>query len=287
MRKLGAHVSIGGGVWRALRRGEELGCDTIQIFTKNARSWRSRPLKDEEIEAFRKAKIETGIGPVVAHDTYLINLASPREELYNRSIEALWQELQRAEALGIPWMVIHPGAHMGSGEEEGLYRIARALNLIHQRGQLRVQILLETTAGQESSLGCNFEHLARILEMLEEDHRIGVCLDTCHLFAAGYDLSTEEGYQRTMEEFDRLVGLERVKAIHLNDSKAPRGSRVDRHEHIGHGQLGLEAFRSILRDERFRDLPFLIETPKGQTPTGEDWDRVNLRVLRSLAQGEA
>lgn len=276
-------MSIGGGIWRALERGKALGCDTIQIFTKNARSWRAKPLKGEEIEEFLKVKETTGIDPVVAHDTYLINLASPKEEVYSKSIEALWEELERASALRVPYLVMHPGAHLGSGEEEGLYRIARAINLIHQRGpDLGVMVLLETTAGQESSLGWSFEQLARVIEMLEEDHRVGICFDTCHAFAAGYDLSSEEGYRRTFEELDEVLGLERLKVIHLNDSKAPCGSRIDRHEHIGRGEIGLEAFERLLNDERFATLPFIIETPKGQTPEGEDWDRVNLSTLRSL-----
>ncbi|RLA91910.1 MAG: deoxyribonuclease IV, partial [Deltaproteobacteria bacterium] len=182
-----------------------------------------------------------------------------------------------------PYLVMHPGAHLGSGEEEGLYRIARAINLIHQRGpDLGVMILLETTAGQESSLGWSFGQLARVIEMLEKDHRAGICSDTCHAFAAGYDLSSEEGYRRTFEELDEVLGLERLKVIHLNDSKAPCGSRIDRHEHIGRGEIGLEAFERLLNDERFATLPFIIETPKGQTPEGEDWDRVNLSTLRSL-----
>jgi len=276
-------MSIGGGIWRALERGKALGCDTIQIFTKNARSWRAKPLKGEEIEEFLKVKEATGIDPVVAHDTYLINLASPKEEVYSKSIEALWEELERASALRVPYLVMHPGAHLGSGEEEGLYRIARAINLIHQRGpDLGVMILLETTAGQESSLGWSFGQLARVIEMLEEDHRVGICFDTCHAFAAGYDLSSEEGYRRTFEELDEVLGLERLKVIHLNDSKAPCGSRIDRHEHIGRGEIGLEAFERLLNDERFATLPFIIETPKGQTSEGEDWDRVNLSTLRSL-----
>jgi len=276
-------MSIGGGIWKALERGKELGCDTVQIFTKNARSWRAKPLSQEEVALFRRTQQSTGIEPVVAHDTYLINLASPKDDLYEKSIEALQTELERAQALGIPYMVMHPGAHMGSGEEEGLYRISRALNLIHQRApDLKVMVLLETTAGQETNLGWRFEHLARIIEMLEEDWRVGVCFDTCHVFAAGYDICSDEGYRRTFEEFDEVIGLERLKVIHLNDSKAPCGSRIDRHEHIGRGKIGLEAFRRLLTDDRFAELPFIIETPKGQSPQGEDWDRVNLRLLRSL-----
>jgi len=284
MRLIGAHMSIGGGVHQALLRGKEVGCTTVQIFTKNARSWRAKPLTSKDIEAFQRAQEETGIAPVVAHNTYLINLASPKEDLYSKSIEAMGVELERAEALGLPYLVMHPGAHMGSGEEEGLYRISRAINLLHQRyPDYKVMILLETTAGEQTHLGGRFEHFARIIEMVEEDKRIGVCFDTCHVFAAGYDLASPSGYERTFEEFDRVIGLERLKVIHVNDSKAPLGSHVDRHEHIGKGQLGLEAFGRLLQDERFATLPFILETPKGQTPEGEDWDLVNIRTLRELA----
>jgi deoxyribonuclease-4 len=281
-------MSIAGGVAQALRRGKEIGCDIIQLFTKNANQWRAKPLDPDAIEAFHQARNETGINPIAAHDSYLINLASPDEGLCNRSQEALWEEMQRAEALGIPYLVMHPGSHRGSGEEEGLYRIARGINLLYYRVQnmadidIKVQILLETTAGQGSILGSRFEHFARIIEMVEEDARVGICLDTCHCFAAGYDISIPEGYEATMRELDRIIGLERLKLIHLNDSKAAVGTRVDRHEHIGQGHLGLEPFRLLMQDPRLAHLPFILETPKGKDPKGEDWDVVNLRLLRGL-----
>lgn len=276
-------MSIAGGVAQALRRGREVGCDVIQLFTKNANQWRVKPLDPSAIEAFHRARVETGIDPIAAHDSYLINLASPDEGLYNRSLEALWEEMQRAEALGIPYLVVHPGSHRGSGEEEGLYRIARGINLLHYRGpDMQIQILLETTAGQGATLGYRFEHFARVIEMVEEDAKVGICLDTCHCFAAGYDISTVEGYAATIGALDRVIGLGRLKLIHLNDSKGAAGTRKDRHEHIGQGYLGMESFRLFLQDNRLADLPFILETPKGKNPAGEDWDCVNLRLLRGL-----
>ena len=276
-------MSIAGGVARALWRGRETGCDVIQIFTKNAMQWRANPLTQDDSEAFLKARKETGVSPVAAHGSYLINLASPDDSLYERSQEALWEEMQRAEALELPYLVMHPGSPRGGGEEEGIDRIARAINLIHHRGAgMRVMILMETTAGQGATLGNRFEHFARIIGRIEADERVGVCLDTCHIFAAGYDISMPEGYEAALAEFDRVIGLARLKVIHLNDSKAAAGTRVDRHEHIGKGSLGLNAFRRLLQDPRLAHLPFILETPKGKTPSGEDWDCVNLRVLREL-----
>ena len=282
-RALGAHQSIAGGIDKALRRGKETGCDVIQLFTKNASQWCAKPLLANAIEAFRQSRRDTGVRPVAAHGSYLINLASPDEGLYQRSVEALWEEMGRAESLGLPYLVIHPGSHRGSGVVEGLSRIARAINLLHQWGAgMQGQILLETTAGQGATLGYRFEHFAWIMGMIEEDERVGVCLDTCHCFAAGYAIETPEGYENTMKEFDRIIGLDRLKLIHLNDSKAAVGTRVDRHEHIGQGHLGLEPFRLILQDPRLAHIPFILETPKGRTAGGEDWDCVNLRTLREL-----
>jgi deoxyribonuclease-4 len=191
--------------------------------------------------------------------------------------------MQRAEVLGIPYLVMHPGSHRGYGEEEGLYRIARGINfLLYQGADMRTQILLETTAGQGATLGHRFEHFAQIVAMVEDDEKVGICLDTCHCFAAGYDISTPEGYEATLEEFHQVIGLDRLKLIHLNDSKGAVGMRVDRHEHIGQGHLGMEPFRLLLQDDRLADLPFVLETPKGKNPAGEDWDIVNLRLLRGL-----
>jgi deoxyribonuclease-4 len=276
-------MSIAGAVAQALWRGRETGCDVIQIFTKNAMQWRAKPLTQDDREAFLKARQETGVSPVAAHGSYLINLASPDDSLYERSQEALWEEMQRAEALELPYLVMHPGFPRGSGEEEGINRIARAINLIHHRGaEIKVMILMETTAGQGATLGNRFEHFARIIGRIEAAERVGVCIDTCHIFAAGYDISTLAGYEATLGEFDRVIGLARLKVMHLNDSKAAPGTRVDRHEHIGLGFLCLDAFRSLLQDPRLSHLPFILETPKGKTTSGEDWDCVNLRVLREL-----
>jgi deoxyribonuclease-4 len=276
-------MSIVGGVSRALWRGRSIGCDVIQLFTKNAMQWRAKPLTQDDRAAFRQARQETGVRPEAVHGSYLVNLASPDEGLYEHSQEALWEEMQRAESLGIPYLVMHPGSPRGGGEQEGIDRIARAVNLLHQQGaEMRVMILMETTAGQGATLGNRFEHFARIIERIEEDERVEVCLDTCHVFAAGYDISTPEGYEATLEEFQQVIGLGRLKVIHLNDSQADLGTRVDRHEHIGQGYLGLDAFRCLLQDLRLANLPFILETPKGKSPSGEDWDCVNLKVLRGL-----
>jgi deoxyribonuclease-4 len=261
----------------------EMGCDTIQLFTKNANRWLAKPFTLDDKAAFHQARQETGVIPVAAHDSYLINLASPAERLYEQSQQALWEEMQRAELLGIPYLVMHPGSHRGEGEREGLNRIARAVNRLHQQGdEATVMILLETTAGQGATLGDRFDHFARIIEQVEMDKKVGVCFDTCHVFAAGYDISTPVGYEATLGEFHHLIGLDRLKLVHLNDSKAALGTRVDRHEHIGQGHLGLDAFRLLLQDPRLAHLPFILETPKGKAPSGEDWDCVNLRVLRGL-----
>lgn len=274
---LGAQMSIAGGVDKALLRGWKLGCETIQIFTKNSRQWRARPLDEEEIERFRLNREKTGIAPIIAHDSYLINLGSPKEDLWRRSVAAFVEELARCEALGIPYLVAHPGSHRGAGERAGLRRVADALEEIRARTEgFQVQVLLENTAGQGTSLGYRFEHLARLVE---NNGRLGICFDTCHALAAGYELRTREGYEGTFQELDELLGLHRLKVLHLNDSKGDLGSRVDRHEHIGRGCLGLEPFRILVNDQRFCDLPMILETPKEQ-----GMDARNLAVLRSLIQ---
>jgi deoxyribonuclease-4 len=276
-------MSIAGGVAQALWRGMKIGCDAIQLFTKNAKQWHAKPLTSDDRAAFHQARQEAGVTPVSVHNSYLINLASPDKRLYEQSMEALWEEMQRAESLGIPYLVMHLGSHRGSGEGEGLYRIAQAVNLLHRRGAgMKIMIIMEATAGQGDTLGYRFEHFARIIELVEEGGRVGVCLDTSHVFAAGYDIGTPEGCEATLEEFGQIIGLKRLKLIHLNDSKAALGSRVDRHEHIGLGYIGLDAFRHLLQDSRLGSLPFILETPKGKAPTGEDWDVVNLRVIRGL-----
>ena len=276
---LGAHISIAGGVHKAIARGQALGCTAIQVFTRNNVRWTARPLAPEEVERFRAAWADSAIGPIIAHANYLIDLGNPDRERVRRSRETLTDELRRAHALGIPWVVLHPGTHGGRGEAEGLERIARGLNaVLAETAGLASGILLETSAGQGTALGHRFEHLAWLLERSQPRERLGVCLDTCHLFAAGYDIRTPAAWRRTMGEFDRVVGLDAVETIHLNDSKRHLGSRVDRHAHIGRGEIGLEAFRLFLREPRFASVPKFIETPKE-----DDWDRRNLATLRRLA----
>lgn len=289
MPRLGAHMSIAGGLPRAVDRAWAARCEALQIFTKSAGQWRARPLPAEEIALFRRRVAETGIHPVFSHNSYLINLASSLPSLREQSIVALGDEIDRAESLGLDGLVMHPGSHTTGTERDGLRLIAEGLaRLLAERPDGRTKILLEHTAGQGTNLGHRFEHLAEIIDRLGGSARIGVCLDTCHLLTAGYDICTEDGYERTFREFNRLVGLGRLEAFHLNDSKKPCGSRVDRHEHIGQGCIGLEPFRRLLNDPRFRELPMLLETPKLETTESrrksdlDPWDARNLRALRRL-----
>jgi deoxyribonuclease-4 len=289
MPRLGAHLSIGGGLPRAVDRAVATRCEALQIFTKSAGQWRARVLPQDEIVLFRRRVSDTGIQPVVAHNSYLINIASAAPSLRAQSQAALEEEYDRAEALGLLGLVMHPGSYTTGTEAEGLRLIASGLGrLLAARRRSSALILLEHTAGQGTNLGHRFEHLAAIIELLDGSPRVGVCLDTCHLLTAGYDIVSAEGYERTFQELDRLVGLDRVKVFHLNDSKKPCGSRVDRHEHIGKGCLGLEPFRRLLNDARFAGLPMLLETPKLETPDSlrrsdaDPWDMRNLRTLRRL-----
>jgi deoxyribonuclease-4 len=280
--RLGAHESIAGGIYRAFDRAQSVGCDAVQIFVRPNRSWAVPPLTREDVALFRAAAAETAIGPVVAHSSYLLNLASPKDDLWRRSIDTLIVELERCEALGVRWLVLHPGAHVGTGEEAGLSRMAQALGDVHSATVgIRSGVLLETTAGQGTRLGYRFEHLAWLLDHTVDGERLGICLDTCHVFAAGYELRTPEGYAGTMEAFDRVIGLDRLKAIHLNDSKGKLRSRRDRHEHIGKGHIGLAGFRHVLNDPRMEGLPGLLETPKSDDLHE---DRENLAVLRALRE---
>ena len=280
MLRLGAHESIAGGLHRAFDRARSVGCDTVQIFVKSNRSWAVKPLAEGAITRFRTKAEETGIRPVVGHTSYLLNLGTSDETLWTKSRDALIVELGRCEALDVPYLVLHPGAHVGAGEEAGLARVAQALGQVHAATpDLRTQILLETTAGQGTSLGYRFEHLAWLIEHTPAGERLGVCLDTCHSFAAGYELRTPEGYAATMEAFDLTIGLERLKALHLNDCKGDLGSRKDRHEHIGKGRIGLDGFRHLVNDPRLAGLPGLLETPKSDDLHE---DRENLALLRSL-----
>ncbi|QDT68176.1 Endonuclease 4 [Planctomycetes bacterium MalM25] len=282
MAILGAHMSIAGGYHKAVRAAHAAGCGCVQIFTKNNNQWAGKPLTDADCEAFKSSLVELGITHPVSHNSYLINLASPKDELWEKSIAAMVIELERAEALGVPGVVAHPGSFTTSSEEEGLTRIARGLDEVHAQTEgVTTQILLETTAGQGSNLGWRFEQIGSILEQTSDSDRLGVCFDTCHVFAAGYPMATADEYADTMEQLDKAIGCERVKAFHLNDSLKPFGSRKDRHAGIGRGEMGVEPFRHLLNDPRFERVPMYLETPKGEED-GEDLDVLNLGTLRSL-----
>jgi deoxyribonuclease-4 len=275
-------MSIAGGTPLALERAEQAGCRVLQIFVKNNNRWVGKVISEEEVETFQKGWKRSVIQEIVAHDCYLINLASPLDELWQRSIDALIDELERCDRLGLSYLVTHPGSHMGTGEEQGVRRIAQAIDQIHQQ-DWKVQIALETTAGQGTSVGYRFEHLRDIIGAVRQPDRLAVCMDTCHIFAAGYDIREEEDYQKTMESFDQTVGLDKLKIFHFNDSKREWASRVDRHEHIGQGEIGTSAFSWILNDDRLTGVPKILETPKGKTHRE---DKRNLRVLRSLIKEE-
>lgn len=279
---LGAHQSMAGGYYKAVNIAEELGCACVQLFCKNNNQWRAKPIVEEDIQRFADALASTQVSHPLSHSSYLINLASPENELWKKSIDAMVVELQRANLLGIPYVVLHPGSFTTSSESRGLKRIVRALNEVHRQSRdLESICLLETTAGQGSNLGWKFEHLATILDGVKEADRLDVCFDTCHVFAAGYAMDSEKEYKATMRSFNKLIGVKRIRAFHLNDSKKPFGSRKDRHEHIGRGHLGVEPFRHLLADRRFRRVPMYLETPKGEEK-GENLDVINLRTLNDL-----
>jgi deoxyribonuclease-4 len=308
MPLFGAHMSIAGGLYKAVEAAAAHGMETFQMFThspsqwavkpvapaekeslrvgksmtKNNNQWNAKDFSADDIKLFRDTIKSSKLKFPTAHDSYLINLASPDATLYQRSLEAFVIEVHRAEALGLSYLVMHPGTPTDGDDEAGLTRIVTAFDEIHARSAgCRVKVLLETTAGQGKSLGRRFEHLATILDRVKQSKRLGVCLDTCHVFAAGYLLSPQADYEKTMKDFDRLIGLSRLKAFHINDSKKPLGSRVDRHEHIGQGQLGLEPFRLLVNDPRFQAIPMIMETPK-EGPNEEDMDVINLATLRGL-----
>ena len=286
-------MSVAGGLPRAVERAVVHRCAALQIFAKNANQWRGREVPRQEIRAFRSKVRAAGIWPVVSHASYLINVASKNQALRRQSMEAMGDELDRAEALGLFGVVLHPGAYTAGSEAEGLSLIADALfELLRARRRGKSMILLEHTAGQGTALGATFEQLASIIAKMNDHPRVGVCLDTCHLLASGYDLCSPEGYAATFAQFGRLIGFDRLRVFHMNDSKKPLGSRVDRHEHIGRGYLGLEPFRRIVNDPRFRDLPMLLETPKAEGkatgPIGIDpLDERNLNTLRGLITARA
>jgi deoxyribonuclease-4 len=273
-------MSISGGVDTAFDRGEQVGCDAMQIFTKNNNQWRAAPLKEKVVERYHRRQAETGITPVVAHTSYLLNLATPDDELWAKSIDALVIEVERCDVLSIPYLVIHPGSHVGSGEEAGIARVVEALNIAHDRlPDAQVKITLETTAGQGTNLGYRFEHLSAMIEGTEANERLAVCYDTCHTLAAGYDFRTPEGYAEVLRQFDQVIGLDRLAVFHLNDAQQDLGSRRDRHAHIGEGFVGLEGFRHLLNDPRFEQSPMLLETHKSKD-MHEDME--NLARLRAL-----
>ena len=288
MPRLGAHMSVAGGLPRAVDRAVAHRCDALQIFAKNANQWRGRVVPPAEVREFRSKVKAAGIAPVVSHASYLINLATTDRALRRQSLDAMGDEIDRAEALGLLGVVLHPGCYTVGNEADGLEQIAEGLlDLVRERRRGRTMVILEHTAGQGTSLGSTFEQLASIVAKMNDHPRIGICLDTCHLLASGYDIVSPEGYQSTFAQFGRLVGFDRLKVFHLNDSKKPLGSRVDRHEHIGQGCLGLEPFRRIVNDRRFRHLPMLLETPKGEgKATGpiavDPLDERNLNALRGL-----
>ena len=281
---LGAHMSIRGGVSMAIERARSINCTAMQIFVKNNMQWFARPLRAEEIRAFLNHIQRRELGSVFGHANYLINLAATNPQFRANSIRALAEELTRADQLELPFLVVHPGAHLGAGEEAGLEKIAESLDRVMTAlPKIKTRIALETTAGQGSCLGNRFEQLAYVISRVREPERLCVCVDTAHLFAAGYDIRTESGIRKTLREFDRVIpqARDRLVAIHLNDSKTGCGSRVDRHEHIGKGRIGLDAFQFIMRDRRFRNIPKGLETPKGKDLRE---DVMNLKTLRRLAE---
>lgn len=298
-------MSIAGGFYKAVEAAHRTGCDCVQLFTaapqqwpfravkagvqsdevstKNNNQWRAKELTDDDCTRFQTSLKELKIKHPIAHDSYLINLGSPDDELWKKSVDAMVVELQRADALGIPYVVAHPGAFTTTSEKVGIRRIARGLNEVHkQTRKVAAQVLLETTAGQGSNLGWRFEHLAEIIEKTKDPDRLGVCFDTCHVFAAGYAMETKKEYLATIRAADKAFGYKLIKAFHVNDSKKPLGSRVDRHAHIGEGEMGLEPFRHLMNDRRFRRVPMYLETPKGTSDAGEELDVMNLRTLRGL-----
>lgn len=277
---LGAHMSISGGLHLAIDRAVAVGCNVVQIFTRNSNQWKGKPVSESDAALFRTKFAASGLQEVISHDIYLINLASPPGETRDKSLAAFRDELETCARLGITKVVMHPGSHLADSPQTGLARVTEAFDqLFSEVPQFEGRVLIETTAGQGSNLGRTFEELAAIIHDSRYPEKFGVCFDTCHTFAAGYDTATEDGYRNTMEQFDRLIGLARLQCFHLNDSKKGLGSRVDRHEHIGKGALGLNPFRFILNDPRFSAVPKILETPKGDN---DEMDAVNLALLRGL-----
>lgn len=285
--RLGAHMPIGEGIYKSIERGDGIGCESVQVFTKSNRQWTAKPFTQKDIDKFLETKenYRSKIFPVFAHTSYLINLASPEKETYEKSFNAMLIELERAETLQLPYLVYHPGSHLDkknpiTGLEKGIKRVAKAINELHEKTEgYKVMICLETMAGQGTNIGRKFEDLANIIKLITDDSRIGVCYDTCHTFAAGYDIRTEKAYNKTFDEFESVIGFDRLKVFHINDSLGDLKSRKDRHEHIGKGKIGKAGFKLLLNDSRFKKLGGTLETPKGKD-FAEDIE--NLKVLRSL-----
>lgn len=282
MKRFGAHESISGGIYNAISRGVTATCDTIQMFNKSNSQWAAKALTQKEIDLYFKAIDDTGVTVSTSHTCYLINMASPDPELAEKSFNALKVEMERCHLLKIPNLVMHPGSHVGTGEEPGIDRIAERLSKLFTElgSENSVHLLLETTAGQGSTLGYSFEQIAEMIAKVPNAGHLGVCVDTCHIHAAGYELGDKAGYEETIRKFDSTIGLGKLRIIHMNDSKHPKGSRKDRHEHIGKGHIGLEAFRHIVNDKRLAHIPLILETNKDEETLAEDIE--NLKVLRSL-----
>ena len=275
---LGAHVSTAGGLYKSIDNGEKWECESIQIFVKSPNRWVSKEATDADVDRFKSSWKASAIQSVIIHDIHLTNLASPKPDVLEKSRNQVRSQLLLADLLGIPYFVTHMGSHLDAGEDEGLKLLSESLNLLFEQTEGgEVMVLLETTAGQGTNLGYTFEHLRRTIDSTKYPERLGVCLDTCHVFVAGYDIRTEKAYHETFDEFDRVIGLDRLRAFHLNDAKAKYCSRVDRHEHIGEGNLGELPFKLLLNDARFADVPMVIETPKM-----EEMHATNLAVLRNL-----
>ena len=279
----GSHLSVAGGLYKALYEAVELKMDCVQVFTKNQRQWKVKPLTDEQIQDWEKARKETGINDVVSHDSYLINLANPDPEKREKSAALFREELLRCETLGIQYLVTHPGAHLGEGEESGIKLYCKTLSKIHKElPGLKVITCLETTAGQGTCLGWKFEHLQQMLSDTQEPERLGICVDTAHIIAAGYDLTSQAGAQQVVEQFRTTQTFDHIKVFHLNDSKIALGKRVDRHEHIGHGTIAKAAFAWLLSEPGLMDCPKILETAKEDHPDGKPWDLVNIKTLKQL-----
>ncbi len=281
---LGSHTSVSGGIHTAFARASSIGCTTMQVFVKNANQWYGKPATEDDVLKYREAEAESNVRPVIAHAAYLVNLCAANPAIRTKSREGFVDELRRCEKFGIKALVVHPGAHVGAGEDEGIKQIAESLNATHEQTKsFRTLSALETTAGQGTTLGYRFEHLRRIIDLVDDKDRIAVCIDTCHLFAAGYPVHTKEGWESTINEFDQIISLGRLVAVHVNDSMKPFGSRLDRHEHIGKGVMGLEGFRALMNDPRLANIPKILETDKSED-LHEDVE--NMAVLRDLIEPE-